>query len=95
MTKLPLNKNSNWYTVRFTDIKIFYSLGKVELYNYFTGEDIFIKDSKFLKKLDWYVPYVKGDKITTRTEKTMAGNVFTWINMRDRNPKYDTLENRK
>ena len=88
MKNVPLNKNSNWYTTRFTDITIFENT--VILENYFTGERYIIEDNKFAKKISMYLySDEKNGKFhwyVNRIEK--------WVNNRKFSKKYDNIENR-
>ena len=49
MKNIPLNKNSNWYLARFTDITI---IGSTVIFeNYFTNERYVIYDKKLATKI--------------------------------------------
>lgn len=90
MKTLPLNKNSNWYTARFTDITLSEKRGIVVLENYFTGEKIRIKDKKSAEKIGFYL-YSNPEKgINT----TYVSDFQIWSNQRAFNKKYDNVENR-
>ena len=91
MKALRLNKNANWYAVRFTDITVSEKRGVVVLENYFTKEHYVIDDMKFAGKISYYLWYgciPKGIEVKDVADFTI------WTNQRKFSAKYDNVENR-
>lgn len=88
MKNIPLNKNSNWYTTRFTDITIIGS--KVVLENYFTGECIIEDNKKFARKISMYL---HSDGKSTHWYE-MGNRIERWVCNRKFSKIYDNIENR-
>lgn len=90
MYNLTTNKNSNWYTARFTDIEIIQN--KVILENYYTGEKYCINDKKFATKISMYL---YGDEKNGKLHWYEQNNIIEkWVSNRKYNKKYDNIENR-
>lgn len=83
---MKLNKNSNWYTARFTNITVIGNT--VILENYFTSEKYTIEDKKFAMKISMYL--YKDEK----NGKFHWFGIERWANNRKFNKKYDNIENR-
>ena len=90
MKTLRLNKNSNWYTARFTDITVIGST--VILENYFTKEHFVIEDIKFARKISMYL--YTDEKNGKFHWFEMNDRIEKWVNNRKFSKKYDNVENR-
>ena len=92
MKTLKLNKNSNWYTARFTDITVSEKRGVVVLENYFTKERYVIDDIKFAGKISYYLYGYAC--IHKGIECKDVADFTIWTNQRKFSVKYDDVENR-
>ena len=90
MKTLRTNKNSNWYTARFTDIAVSEKRGVVVLENYFTKEHYVINDKMFARKIGYYL----YGCISKGIELKDVADFSIWTNQRKFSKKYDDIENR-
>lgn len=90
MKNIPLNKNSNWYTARFTDITV---IGSTVIFeNYFTNERYIIYDKKLATKISMYL--YSDEKSGKFHWYEMNNRIEKWINHRRFSKIYDNIENR-
>ena len=87
---MKLNKNSNWYTARFTNITVIGNT--VILENYFTSEKYIIEDRKFALKISMYL--YSDEKSGKFHWYENEYKIEKWVNNRKFNKKYDNIENR-
>lgn len=88
MKNIPLNKNSNWYTARFTDITVYEKKGVVVLENYFTSEKHIIENKKFATKISMYL---YSDEKNGKFYWYENNKIEKWINNRKFSVKYDNV----
>ena len=89
MKNIPLNKNSNWYTARFTDITV---IGNTVIFeNYFTSEKHIIEDKKFATKISMYL--YSDQKNGKFHWYEMNNRIEKWVSNRKTCNKYDNIEN--
>ena len=94
MKAIRINKNSNWYTARFTDIAVSEKRGVVVLENYFTKEHYVINDIMFARKIGCYLYGYGYGRISKGIECKDVADFTIWTNQRKFSAKYDNAENR-